>query len=649
MSDILERLETVLPRYYALKEREKTLIEQRDALLKRVGDAKKHLEVEPEIKKALEKYQFKKHQDSIGLYESLLTQLVNEILPEQADEIEFDLRLERNAPVLDIYLGKNVNRKDIMTATGGSLANILSTGLRVISLMRANLRQFIVFDEADCWLETKRIPAFARLIHEICTDLNMQSILISHHEPDIFSDLFDATLLLSKDKTGKVQVRNHSTPEAMHWDPERPGIRYLKAVNFMIHEDTCVEFAPGSNVLFGPNHHGKSALLQALRSISSGEGRDEWIRKGADFYELEIGIEENQSINVRRVLKTSAKSQNEKMVYTLKKDGALVRSAASQRGTVPDFIADILNIRKVDDLDIQLQHQKEPVFLLNEAPSKRAKVLSSETNANYLQNLMENSKQLITHARSVVRQGELDLNVLNTQIEELSVLGNIDDALVGKLRDTSVQYQLSEQRFQTAMKLKSRWEKNKEVQFNLDNLKKIDKDLHLPDAETLRKAYALASQWIGIQKRLSTMHDIQDDLPSLPVIDAFKKAVYLNQQWDVSIQELKKYPTDIQVPKLPDVVSLRSAIDCGKKWRVVLEEKKKLHVFLDVPVMTLPKVKSLADASRLGKKWYELRTLLKKENQEMSSLENELLELNQEKEDCVHQNGICIFCGKGEA
>ncbi len=90
-----------------------------------------------------------------------------------------------------IHSGSNEDHvEDILTGQGGSVANILSVGLRLIALSQLDEhrhRPFLVLDEQDCWLKPELVPVFMKLISQIADRLELQLLVISHHPLDLFA------------------------------------------------------------------------------------------------------------------------------------------------------------------------------------------------------------------------------------------------------------------------------------------------------------------------------------------------------------------------------------------------------------------------------------------------------------------------------
>ena len=72
-------------------------------------------------------------------------------------------------------------------------------------------------------------------------------------------------------------------------------------------------------------------------------------------------------------------------------DNGELKSVKSQQ---PTWIPEFLKISKLEDLDLQLSHQKFPVFLLKESPAKRASMLSVGKDTSYVQDMIALQKKM---------------------------------------------------------------------------------------------------------------------------------------------------------------------------------------------------------------------------------------------------------------
>jgi len=94
--------------------------------------------------------------------------------------------------------------------SGGSVANILSVGLRLFaltSLDEAVHRRFLVLDEQDCWMQPEIVPRFVKIIQQAAKALNFQILMISHHDSSLFLEQADRVFQLEPHSEGvKIQV-----------------------------------------------------------------------------------------------------------------------------------------------------------------------------------------------------------------------------------------------------------------------------------------------------------------------------------------------------------------------------------------------------------------------------------------------------------
>lgn len=376
-----------------------------------VAQALYRMGLQPKVEAYMLCLQQRVHQRSVGLYEQLLTALVQDVLPENPYPVSLELDTDKGLPSLSIQLGKNEFAQDIYEDTGGSLTNVVSSGLRFVALARSNLRRFLVLDEPDCWIESWRVPRFADILSDMATRIHVQGILISHHQDSAFINLPDR-MKLEKNSTGTIEVRKSRT--AVWPDDKTPGIRWIRLERFMSHLDTKLELGPGINVLSGANHIGKSAIVNALRVFCYHQGADRHIMHGHDNFVISIGIENGKVLTCTRVRKGARKTVYSYIDPTMKDP----RVEPAEKAKVPDFVVQALNIQKLNDLDIQLSHQKMPVFLLNEPKTKQASLLSAGMEADHVRSMLKDYKSWLDGDRGIVRNDEKELLSLKKGLDE---------------------------------------------------------------------------------------------------------------------------------------------------------------------------------------------------------------------------------------
>jgi len=138
------------------------------------------------------------------------------------DEMRAKADYKRGAAVVEFSIEREGNSEDIMRGQGGSVANILSVGLRMFALStldETDHRRFLVLDEQDCWLRPDIVPRLVKIVHEAAHGLGFQVLMISHHDIALFERYADRIYQLSLDREGEVQAKLHeSAPEVSDED-----------------------------------------------------------------------------------------------------------------------------------------------------------------------------------------------------------------------------------------------------------------------------------------------------------------------------------------------------------------------------------------------------------------------------------------------
>ena len=406
-------------------------------LTQRVADAKGRLELVEQCDAALESLQNRAHRRSVGAFEKLLTAIVRDVLPEKG-EVRLNLYQERGAPALDVQIDNGGAIEDAFDGSGGAVTNVLSAGLRFAALSRTGARRLVVLDEPDCWIKPERVVGFVRVLSDVARRAGTQTILISHHEPELFEELVSLVKLTrGADGSAEVQVLRR----AAEWsDDSAPGLRSIHLKDFRAHIDTAVPLFPGVTVVIGDNDLGKSTLAAtSLRAVAYGDGDDTLIRHGASEAQVTLEIENGRRIVWTR--RAKAKSGQPKVSYALYESGneePVREGRASTRGGVPEWVNEVLGIARAGELDIQVGSQKSPVFLLDRPASMRAQILSVGRESGRLSVLIERYGDLKRADRVQVRDGESELARLAQKLsasEELPAAGAALDRLGGELKN----------------------------------------------------------------------------------------------------------------------------------------------------------------------------------------------------------------------
>jgi energy-coupling factor transporter ATP-binding protein EcfA2 len=397
-----------------------------DELTHEIELAKGRLTVKDEVEAFIEAVHGSASRRNLAAFETLLTALVQEVLPGEKP-VALDLSTERGLASLDICVTRpDGSLEDVLEDNGGALTNVIGMALRLIAVVKADVARFLALDEADCWIAPDRVASFYRVLEDGAARLGVQCLAVSHHDLSQFSGQFHIARIVGEPLSG-VDVQSSDCQDA--WDDAKPGLRHIRLINVQAYKDATLHLSPGVNALIGPNNRGKSTFIRALRAVFYGEARDSLVRAGAKAATVEIGVAG------KRVLRFSRQPRRTPVnIWSLHEaDGSIVEEKGmryeSGGRTVPDWVADLFQIRRVEELDVHIAHQKFPVFLLGETASRRSAVLSIGQEASYIRDMLVIHRERCVRDNTLVRNGERELIALTELLERLEELGPLKGRL----------------------------------------------------------------------------------------------------------------------------------------------------------------------------------------------------------------------------
>lgn len=402
---------------------------RRDAAAARLAEltreielAKGRLAVKDDVEAFIEAVHGSASRRNLAAFETLLTALVQEVLPGEKP-VALELSTERGLASLDICVRRpDGTLEDVLEDNGGALTNVIGMALRLIAVVKADVARFLALDEADCWIAPDRVSSFYRVLEDGAARLGVQCFAVSHHDLSQFSDKFHIARIVGEPASG---VTVQSADCAASWSDAQPGLRSIRLVNVQAYQDATLHLGPGVNALIGPNNRGKSTFIRALRAVFYGEARDSLVRAGAKSATVEIGVAGRRTLRFTRQPRRSPVN-----IWSLHEaDGSIVEEKGMRYETggrnVPEWVADFFRITKVEDLDVHIAHQKFPVFLLGETASRRSAVLSIGQEASYIRDMLVIHRERCARDNAAVRNGERELAALQEALagfEELSTL-----------------------------------------------------------------------------------------------------------------------------------------------------------------------------------------------------------------------------------
>jgi len=168
-----------------------------------------YLAIAGDVTLALEQLGKQLFEQLLAVVETNLTVALQEIL-EQPLRLVAKTEFKRDMAAVEFCIERDGEEEDILRGQGGSVANILSVGLRMFALMtldETKHRRFLVLDEQDCWLRPDLVPKLVKMVHDAGQALGFQVLMISHHDVAIFERYADKIYQFTPTGDGSVQVR----------------------------------------------------------------------------------------------------------------------------------------------------------------------------------------------------------------------------------------------------------------------------------------------------------------------------------------------------------------------------------------------------------------------------------------------------------
>jgi DNA repair exonuclease SbcCD ATPase subunit len=179
----------------------------------------RYLTVAGQVTAALDQLSKQLFQELLLIVQEKLTIALQEIL-DQPIHFRAEADFQRGAASVDFWVERDGKAEDVLKGQGGSVANILSVGLRMFALATLDSqrhRPFLVLDEQDCWLRPDLVPRLVKIVHQAAQELGFQVIMISHHDVALFERYADKIFEFIPGPPGTVKVREVA-PQAAHAD-----------------------------------------------------------------------------------------------------------------------------------------------------------------------------------------------------------------------------------------------------------------------------------------------------------------------------------------------------------------------------------------------------------------------------------------------
>ncbi len=204
---------------------------------------------------------------------------------------------------------------------------------------------------------------------------------------------------------------------------DRPGIRSVRLKNMTVYKDETLHLDPYLTVIYAKPDTGKSRITRAFRAALYGEVSESDIRFGETSMSLEFEFEGKNVLKFSRVIGRNPINEWELVDENGNNptwEGLICKGGPKNKEKIPTWVQPSLGIIREKGLDLQISHQKRPVFLLDDRPSVQASVLSVGQEMHYLRDMQKRYKDKVREWNATVKSGESEFTTLTSRIDKVA-------------------------------------------------------------------------------------------------------------------------------------------------------------------------------------------------------------------------------------
>jgi exonuclease SbcC len=207
-------------------------------------------------------------------------------------------------------------------------------------------------------------------------------------------------------------------------------IKRITVRNFMTHKATVLELAEGVTVITGANNTGKSALVEALRSIAHNPAHGKTaIRHGEKCANVQVELNSGEIVEWERTDKSTVYR-----LHILDGDKISTEIYAKFGRTPPEDVRKLLRLDPVqtegDPVDIHIGNQRNPIFLLDQVGSQAASFFAASTEAVHLLRMQQALKTRTDRSRTERKTLEKRCIMIEKELERLKALDSIEPEIL---------------------------------------------------------------------------------------------------------------------------------------------------------------------------------------------------------------------------
>lgn len=421
--------------------------------------------------------------------------------------------------------------------------------------------------------------------------------------------------------------------------------------NFQSHEHTVIDFDDGLNIIVGESNNGKTSILRAIMWVIDNHplGTD-FIMAGKDECKVTVCYDDSTVITRGRTLKDTGYYDT----YYRDENGALQH--AVYRGftnAVPVEIANIhqmpkVNITKDIETHLNVLSQLDGPFLLTESPLVKASAIGRITGTHVVDAAIKDSNKTIQSNRKLIKNYEQELEEKENELKMLPDIQLMSDftnsyaavlAYIKSLNETVNRTSImltNISQCDTAIAQQQKQYTEYQVFLGIQHL--VDNAI-----TKLKEVESLSSYVSNYNKHNEEIHNQEEILNNTKVLVLIKPMVDKANTLYHSISDIEnKYNTYNNL--LTQIEVVEHQVITFKEYTSSLNSLTvHCRLLYDYNLRMVPKVSQISELEVNQNEAVKNIAVIKRN---VRNIENQIKEVQKDKNAFILENGICPCCGQ---
>ena len=183
---------------------------------------------------------------------------------------------------------------------------------------------------------------------------------------------------------------------------------------FQSHNDSCLSFNPGVNVIIGSSDSGKSSIIRAIKWLTTNRPQGDSFRN--EFLDAKDVVSVTGSFDGIVIAREKSKNINQYTLSVQEGDRTVEIPYKALRADVPQELQEMTKFKEVN---IQSQHPDEQYFMLNLSAGQVAKKFNEVAGLEIMDRAMSKINSMVREVNSDLKHAEKELSDRKDKLDSL--------------------------------------------------------------------------------------------------------------------------------------------------------------------------------------------------------------------------------------